>query len=55
MARNKRGAGGFKSKAQWRWAFANHKTWARKKAHKTKGGKVTRFRRLPSRKGVRKR
>lgn len=29
---------GFKSKKQWRWAWANKKTWARKKAHETKGG-----------------
>lgn len=38
---------GFKSKKQWRWAFANKKPWARKKAHKTKGGPKTRYRRLP--------
>lgn len=49
----RRGGGyrGFKSKAQWRWAWATHKPWARKKAHETKGGKVTRYRRLPRRKG----
>lgn len=53
----KRGSGGFKSKAQWRFFFANPKLrkYARKKAHKTAGGKGTRFRRLPARKGVRKR
>ncbi|WGH21010.1 hypothetical protein SEA_NIBBLES_4 [Gordonia phage Nibbles] len=45
----KRGAGGFRSKKQWRWAFATKKSWARDKAHKTKGGKGVRYRRLPSR------
>lgn len=25
----------FKSKAQWRWAFATHKSWARRWAHST--------------------
>lgn len=45
---------GFKSKAQWRWAWATHQPWARKKAHETKGGKIVRYRRLPARKGVRK-
>lgn len=34
----------FKSKRQWRWAFANHKAWAREAAHKTK----TPFKRLPA-------
>lgn len=53
MAR-RRGTGGFKSKAQWRWAFATHKTWARKKAHKTPGGKGIRYRRLPARKHARR-
>lgn len=38
---------GFKSKKQWRWAFANKKSWAHEKAHKTKGGKKIRYRRLP--------
>lgn len=38
---------GFKSKKQWRWAFASKQPWAREKAHKTKGGKVVRYRRLP--------
>lgn len=36
-----RGGGGyrgFKSKKQWKWAWANKKPWARKKAHETKGG-----------------
>lgn len=38
---------GYKSKKQWRWAFWAKKPWAREKAHKTKGGKKTRYRRLP--------
>lgn len=43
---------GFKSKAQWRKFFADPKLrpHARKKAHATAGGKVTRYRRLPTRK-----
>ena len=45
---------GYRSKAQWRWAFATKKPWAREKAHRTKGGPKIRFRRLPERKGVRK-
>jgi hypothetical protein len=45
-------SGGFKSKAQWRWAYATHQPWARKKAHKTAGGKIVRYRRLPARKGA---
>lgn len=40
----------FKSRAQWRWAFATHQTFARRWAHKTAGGPVVRFRRLPGRK-----
>jgi hypothetical protein len=49
---------GFVSKAQWRFFFANPKlraTFAHKEAHKTTGGPVVRFRRLPLRKGVRRR
>lgn len=48
---------GYKSKAQWRYFFANPRLrrYARKKAHQTKGGKVVRYRRLPARKGVRRR
>lgn len=48
---------GFKSKAQWRYFYANPRLrrYARRKAHATKGGKVVRYRRLPRRKGVRKR
>lgn len=44
---------GFKSKAQWRWAFATHQAFAHKKAHQTAGGKKVRYDRLPYRKGVR--
>lgn len=44
---------GFKSQAQWRYCFANqarHPTWnCHKEAHKTKGGKRVRYRRLPRR------
>lgn len=45
---------GFKSKAQWRKFFADPKLrrHAREKAHETAGGKVTRYRRLPGRKGA---
>lgn len=42
---------GYKSKKQWKWAFSSKQPWAREKAHKTKGGKVTRYRRLPASKG----
>lgn len=41
----------YKSRRQWRWAFANKKPWARGKAHKTPGGKIARYRRLPASKG----
>ncbi len=46
----------FYSKKQWRWAFATHQPWAREAAHKTKGGKSARYRRLPGSKhsGVKK-
>lgn len=49
MARKKRRGGGrppFKSKNQWRWAFANEKPWARRWARKTKS-----FKALPKDKG----
>ncbi|MFG2970801.1 hypothetical protein ACGFZS_46785 [Streptomyces sp. NPDC048288] len=48
---------GFKSKAQWRLFFASPRLrqFAHRKAHATKGGPVTRYRRLPMRKGVRRR
>ena len=56
MAR-RRGGGShrFYSKAQWRWAFATHQRWARRHAHKTPGGPKARYRRLPRRKGPRRR
>ena len=38
----------FYSKRQWRWAFAQHKAWAHKAAHHTKGGPKARYRRLPA-------
>lgn len=38
---------GFKSKIQWRWAFASKQPWAHEKAHKTAGGPKIRYRRLP--------
>lgn len=54
MAKRKRKTyAGFKSRKQWRWAFATKQPWAREKAHKTKGGKGTRYRRLPETKGTR--
>ncbi len=48
---------GFKSKAQWKMFFANPRLrrYARQKARATKGGKITRYRRLPARKGTRRR
>jgi hypothetical protein len=48
---------GFKSKAQWRYFYANPRLrrYARRKAHQTAGGPVVRYRRLPSRKHARKR
>lgn len=39
----------FRSKAQWKWAFASKKTWAKRWAHKTAS-----FKALPARKGRRK-
>jgi hypothetical protein len=42
----------FMSKKQWRWAFATKKTWARRHAHATPGGKKVRYRRLPTRKSA---
>lgn len=53
-----RGSRVFTSKAQWRWAFATHKPWARKHAHRTealKGGPKVAFRSLPRRTGVKRR
>lgn len=48
---------GFKSKAQWRYFYANPRLrrYARKKAHQTAGGKIVRYRRLPARKTARRR
>jgi hypothetical protein len=42
---------GFKSKAQWRKFAADPKLrrYFHEKAHATKGGKIVRYRRLPSR------
>lgn len=54
MAKKRGTYHGFKSKKQWRWAFATRQSWARGKAHKTAGGKVTRYRRLPESKGGRR-
>jgi hypothetical protein len=47
----------FRSRAQWRYFWANPKLrrFARAKAHATPGGPIVRYRRLPARKGVRKR
>lgn len=47
-----RGYRGFKSKAQWRWAWATHQPFARKKSHETAGGRKVRYRRLPERKSA---
>lgn len=48
---------GFRSKAQWKlfWANPRLRRYARGKAHATKGGKVTRYRRLPARRSARRR
>lgn len=47
---------GFVSKAQWRWAYSTHKSWAHKEAHKVeaRGGEKTGYRALPTRTGVRR-
>lgn len=42
-----KGYRGFKSKKQWRWAWATHQPWARKKSHETSGGPKVRYRKLP--------
>lgn len=47
MARRKGGKAPFRSRAQWRWAFATKKSFARRWAHKTPGGPKVRYRRLP--------
>lgn len=38
---------GFKSKKQWRWAWASKQPWADQKSHRTAGGPRVRYRRLP--------
>lgn len=38
---------GFKSKKQWRWAWASKQPWADQKSHRTAGGPKVRYRRLP--------
>jgi len=55
--RRGRSTGGFRSRAQWRlfWANPRLRKYARKKAHKTVGGKVVRYRRLPDRLHAKKR
>jgi hypothetical protein len=54
MAKGEGRKKGFVSKKQWRWAFATKRSWARRKARETPGGPKARFRRLPVRKGSRK-
>lgn len=39
-----------RSKSQWKYLFATHKSFAHRWAHQTPGGKVIRYRRLPTRK-----
>ena len=60
MVKRKRGGGmplGFVSKAQWRYFFASKdpklRALAHKEAHKTPGGPIVRYRRLPMRKHLR--
>lgn len=48
IAKKSKGKKGFKSKKQWKWAFATHQPWAHKKAHETSGGPTVRYRRLPA-------
>lgn len=48
----KRGSHLFTSRAQWRWAFASHQTWARRHADANKAARP--YRTLPTRKGARK-
>lgn len=38
----------FRSRAQWRWAWATGQPWARRWSEETPGGKGQRFRRLPT-------
>lgn len=44
MAGHRGGHAPFRSKAQWRFAWSSHKTWARKWAHETPS-----YRALPGR------
>ncbi|WP_210492281.1 hypothetical protein [Patulibacter sp. SYSU D01012] len=53
--RRRAGSKRMHSKAQWKWAFATHKPWARRHARKTPGGPKARYRRLPARTGPRRR
>lgn len=49
---------GFTSRAQWKWAFATHQTFAHKEAHKaqaTGGGPIIAFHKLPGRRTLPKR
>ncbi|MCZ4510417.1 hypothetical protein O3Q52_19935 [Streptomyces sp. ActVer] len=48
---------GYRSRAQWRYFFANPRLrrYARAKSHATKGGPIVRYRRLPARRGARRR
>ncbi|MGI8333460.1 hypothetical protein ACRYCC_26205 [Actinomadura scrupuli] len=57
MARRKHkgGKAPFRSKAQWKWAFASKKSFAHRWAHLTPGGPKARYRRLPARKTARRR
>lgn len=60
MARTKRGkkkSSGYRSKAQVKWAFATKQPFARRWAReaKRKYGKKVWYKKLPRRKGVRKR
>lgn len=41
--------GRFRSKKQWRWAYATGQPFARRWAHNTPGGPGTRYRQLPTR------
>ena len=57
MGRKKRGKSGYRSKAQVRWAFATKQPFAHRwaKQAKRKYGKKVWYKKLPRRKGVRKR
>jgi hypothetical protein len=57
VAKKGHGHKAFASKAQWRYFFASKRLrrYAHQKAHATPGGPVMRYRRLPARKGIRRR